>query len=262
MTDKTLSVVEQKTVEFYDDELIAVRAADGHVYVSIRHMCEALGINTQGQTRRIQRQPVLVAGRSWVDILSTQPHPQRRRAQVLRVDLVPLWLTGISTKSIKDEETREKLLKFQQEAAKVLYEAFQEGRLTATPTFDDLLEKDSPAVAAYKTALAIVELARNQVLLEARLDDFGERLERVEATLGDPGRNITPDQASQISQAVKAVAMIMTKKSGSSQYGAVYGELYRKFGITSYKLLPANRFEEATKFLSDWHQSLAGEEPF
>ena len=262
MPDKDLTPVEQKTVDFYDDELVAVRASDGHVYVSIRHLCDALGIDTQGQSRRIQRQQVLKEGYSWVDILSTQPHPQRRRAQVLRVDLVPLWLTGISTKSIGDEETSKKLLKLQQEAAKVLYEAFQEGRLTSATTFDELLEKDSPAVSAYKAALAIVELARNQVLLESRLDDYGERLERVEATLGDPGRNITPDQASQISQAVKAVAMVMTKKSGSSQYGAVYGELYRKFGITGYKMLPTSKYQEAMDWLTEWHGQLTGDEPF
>ena len=58
----------------------------------------------------------------------------------------------------------------------------------------------------------------------------------------------TEEQASQISQAVKTVAMTLSKASGSNQYGAVYGELYRKFGITSYKLLPAKRFNEAMSF--------------
>jgi len=45
-------------------------------------------------------------------------------------------------------------------------------------------------------------------------------------------RYVTPDQASQISQAVKAVALAIGKKSGRNEFGAVYGELYRKFGIT------------------------------
>ena len=56
--------------------------------------------------------------------------------------------------------------------------------------------------------------------------------------------------------------MTLSKASGSNQYGGVYGELYRKFGITSYKLLPASRFEEAIGFLTSWHQSLVGDEPF
>jgi hypothetical protein len=100
--EKILVPVDQRAVDFYGDELIAVRAEDGHIYVSLRHLCDALGIDTQGQARRIKRQAILEKGYSWVDILSTQPNPQRRRSQVLRVDLVPLFLTGISTKSIAD----------------------------------------------------------------------------------------------------------------------------------------------------------------
>ena len=55
--------------------------------------------------------------------------------------------------------------------------------------------------------------------------------------LGDTGRYVTEDQASQISQAVKTVALKLGKKSGRNEYGAVYGELYRKFGVPGYKQL-------------------------
>jgi hypothetical protein len=47
-----------------------------------------------------------------------------------------------------------------------------------------------------------------------------------------------------------------------AEYGGVYGELYRKFSITSYKLLPAKKFEEAMNWLTEWHQSMVGDEPF
>ncbi|HEY1408381.1 MAG TPA: ORF6C domain-containing protein, partial [Promineifilum sp.] len=104
--------------------------------------------------------------------------------------------------------------------------------------------------------------ARNQLLMRAQLTDHENRLETIEAQLGDTGRNVTPDQASQLSQAVKAVALAQGKKTGRNEFGAVYGELYRKFGITSYKMLPARRFEEAMKFLTAWHESLSGTVPF
>ncbi|MCA9978593.1 MAG: ORF6C domain-containing protein, partial [Anaerolineales bacterium] len=144
-----------------------------------------------------------------------------------------------------------------------------EGRLTADPDFNALLTQNTPAVQAYQMLQAMARLARQQILLEARqesqqaqLRDHEQRLESIEATLGDPGRTITPEQASQISQAVKAIALILSKRSGSNQYGSVYGELYRKFGITGYKLLPAHKFSEAITWLTEWHQSLVGEEPF
>jgi hypothetical protein len=109
----------------------------------------------------------------------------------------------------------------------------------------------------------MLQLARNQLLIRGQLDDHDRRLEALEATIGDPGRNVTPDEASQISQAVKAVAMKLSEISGRNEYGGVYGEMYRKFGITSYKLLPANRFEEAMIWLSEWYQSVTDDDvPF
>ena len=60
--DRMLIVVEQKIVIFYDDELVAMRAEDKHVYVSVRHLCDALGVDRRGQIRRIQRQKILNKG--------------------------------------------------------------------------------------------------------------------------------------------------------------------------------------------------------
>lgn len=260
----TLSAVEQKTVTLYDEELVAVRGEDEKIYVAVRHMCNALGIDQRSQRRRIQNHSIISEGYVRGDIL-TPPGKRggggRQQTGLLRVDLVPLWLAGIETGKVS-EEKREKLESFQREAATVLWEAFQQGRLTATPSFDQLIQKDSPAVNAYKMAVAVVELARNQVLLEARIDEHEGRLEQIEATLGDPGRQVSQDQASQISQAVKTVALVLSKSSGSNQYGSVYGELYRKFGVTSYKLLPERKFDEAMQWLTEWHEQLTNDNPF
>lgn len=264
--DSTLKPVEQREVVFYDDTLTAVRGDDGHVYVAIRQMCDALGLDAQGQNRRINRHVVLAEGLKGVDKLSTPGGPQS--AYVLRVDLVPLWLAGIRTKSVR-EAIRSKLEQYQREAAKVLWEAFQDGRLTADPSFDELLNSDSPAAQAYQMAQAMMRLARQQLLLEAQMEshtaqlgDHEQRLEQIETALGDTGRHITPEQASQLSQAVKTVAMKLGKQTGRNEYGGVYGELYRRFDITSYKQLPAARFQEAMSFMTDWHRTLVGEESF
>ncbi|NHZ72706.1 MAG: hypothetical protein GWP17_06455 [Aquificales bacterium] len=43
--EKTLQVSEQKQVELYGDEVTAVRLSDGQIYVSLSHICKALGVN-------------------------------------------------------------------------------------------------------------------------------------------------------------------------------------------------------------------------
>jgi hypothetical protein len=257
--EKTLMPIEQREVSFYGDELTAIRADDGQVYVAIRQMCDALGLDDRSQRRRIQQHTILAKGYQRGVILT--PHRGQQEAGMLRVDLVPLWLSGVSTKAVKDE-IRGKLERYQEEAAKVLWEAFQEGRLTADPVFDELLQQDTPEAQAYKLIQGMLHLARSQLMMRAKLEDHETRLERIEATLGDPGKNVTPGQAMQISQAVKAIAMELGKKSGRNEFGGVYGELYRRYEINSYKLLPAHKFDAAMAWLNEWYQALTGEAPF
>lgn len=96
-------------------------------------------------------------------------------------------------------------------------------------------------------------------LHEHKISDHDNRLEAIETSLTDSGRNVTPDQASQISQAVKAVALAQGKKSGRNEFGAVYGELYRREGVTSYKMIPARRFDQVMQWLTAWYQELTGQ---
>jgi hypothetical protein len=258
------TALEPRTVKFYDDELVAVQDAGG-IYVAVKHMCDALGLNVRGQQQRINRHKILSDGFRTLTIL-TEPAPDGRgggpqRTNMLRADLVPLWLSGVSVRGIKPE-LREKMERFQKEAAAVLWEAFQNGRLTNQVSFSELLAADSPAAQAYRLAAAMMRLAEQQLLMEARLESHEVRLENIEAALGQPGRFVTPEQAMQVSQAVKAIAMKLSDRSGRNEYGGVYGELYRRFSIVSYKELPAARYEDAMGFLREWHGRLAGDSPF
>ena len=254
-----MQVENQKDVVFYEDRLTAVRADDGRVYVSIPQMCDALGLQAQGQRRRIAEHDVLAEG---LVRLSIETAGGRQAVYMLRHDLVPLWLAGVQGRSTR-EEVRPKLRRYQLEAAAVLWEAFADGRLTAEGGADAALAGVSPETAqAVEIARAVFALARAQAALEARLGGRLEavegRLETVEAALAPAARAVSEDQASQISQAVKAVALALGRASGRNEFGGVYGELYRRFGITGYKMLPARRFEEAMRWLTEWHESATG----
>lgn len=265
MAEKSVATIEQKIVMFYDDELIAIRADDGQIYVSFRHLCDSLGVSRQSQMVKVRDHDVLHEGYKGGTII-TPPSKSgrgggRQQASLLRVDLIPMWLTTISASRVK-EEVREKIKRYQREAAKVLWEAFQDGRLTIDPSFEALLQTDSPAVQAYKTFQALTKLARHQIFMEARLDDHEQRLEQIESALGDTDRQVTPEQAMQISQGVKAVARELGKRTKRNEYGGVYGELYRRYGINSYKTLPVSKFDDALSWLNDWLQSIIDDTAF
>lgn len=261
-----LAVIEQKRVEFYGDEIVAIRAENGTVYVPVRPICDLLGIDWSGQRQRIMRDPVLSQVSMSVGVITTDIDLESRRPKTSHMLALPLdylsgFLFGMSANRVK-EDVRDRLIRYQMECYKVLSEAFFEGRLTPDTDFEVLLQTDSPAAQAYKTFQALAKLARHQLILESRLDQHEVRLEQLESTIGDPGRYITPDQASQISQAVKTVALKLGMQSGRNEYGAVYGELYRKFGITGYKQLPASKFQQAMNWLNEWRESIEGSLPF
>ena len=268
MNDNALTVVEQKFISFYGDELIAVRVADGTIYVPIRPICNLLGLNWAGQRQRINRDPVLVEEATPVCVTHTgHEHGQSQEVDMISLPLKFLsgFLFGVSVKRVK-LELQERLIKYQRECYEVLHEAFREGRLTGESGIDELLATDSPAAQAYKMASAIMKIARQQLLLESqiesntnRIDKHAQRLELIEEQLGSPDRHVTPEQAMQISQAVKAIAHELSKLSGRNAYGGVYGELYRRFSVNSYKMLPASKFLEAMSWLNSWLQELQGD---
>jgi len=260
--DRSLSITEQKTVEFYGDEIVAVRAKDGTVYVPVRPICDLLGVSWSSQQNRINRDEVLstVATNISVFVTNTQGQEQHRTMLCLPLDYISGFLFGLSAGRVR-EDIRDKIIRYKKECYQVLAEAFQEGRLSPDTDFEALLRTDSPAAQAYRTFQALAKLARHQLILESRLDQHEERLEQLESTIGDPGRFVTPDQASQISQAVKTVALKLGKKSGHNEYGAIYGELYRKFGITGYKQLPASKYQQAMNWLNEWRENLEETNP-
>lgn len=269
MADKALVPVEQKQVLFYDDEITAVLVQvddEQQVYIPLRPICEYLGLDWSAQTRRIRRDPVLSKWATFVAITATNPEEAQKGGNpnmlCLPLDYLNGFLFGVSASRVK-ADLQERVILYQERCYKVLTEAFQEGRLTADVSFDDLLANDTPAAQAYKIAAAIMKMARQQLMLEAQLEthatrlvDHEQRLEEIESTLGDSGRFVTPDQAMQISQAVKAIAIVYGKQTKKNEFGAVYGELYRREGITSYKQLPGRRFEAVMKWMSDWYRDL------
>ena len=256
-----LTVIEQKQVPFYADQITAVlvQADDGArvIYVPVRPICDLLGIAWQSQLRRITQDEVLSEESRGVTVTVTpQGRAQRQEMICLPLDYINGWLFGISAKRVKPA-VKEQLIRYKQECYKVLSKAFQSGQLSLDGRYAELLNNtDSPAVQAYKTIEALLDMARQQVLLEAAVTDHEQRLQSLEAWRGDEGRMVTPSQASDLSQAVKAVAHELGKQSGRNEYGGVYGEMYRRFSINSYKRLPSAEFDAAMDWLRQWFESL------
>lgn len=268
MSDKKALVpVEEQTVLFYEDEITVVvvntAAAEQPIYVPIRPICDYLDIDWSSQRRRISNDPVLSKRARSVAVTATEAGG-RREMTCLPLDYLNGWLFGVSVNRIKDESLRERLIRYQDECYSVLAKAFASRQTAPSPTMSALVQ-------VREMGHAIMQMAEEQMEFERRLTETETSMGQAVRIVGNltkrvtlieqrltPGNSVTEDQASQISQAVKAVAMKMSEQSGRNEYGGVYGELYRKYGITSYKLLPAAKFESAMTWLSDWYAQIAG----
>lgn len=277
--NKELAPIEQRQVVFYEDEITAVIVdSDGQreVYVPIRPICDYLGVGWTGQYERLQRDAVLFDVTATVRVTRTEGNREVAREMLcLSLDYLNGWLFGINANRVKPE-VRDKVLRYQRGCYRVLAEAFRDGRLTVNSDgetdFETQLKTADPnAVEAYNTALAIMKLAKSHIMLQGRIDSHErqlrfhdarledveeafERLEDVESALGLLGDDpvISEAQASQISQGVKAVAVVLGKRSGRNEFGGVYGQLYRRYSVSGYKMLPAQQFKDAMVWLAEW----------
>lgn len=276
MTDLT----PQRIVPFYGDELAAVQQPDGDIFVLFGRLCDNLGLVQQAQVRRIRRHAVMSEG---LVNLTVQTPGGPQIVQSLRLDLLPLWLAGVQAERVK-EAVREKLVRYQREAAFVLWEAFKGQILVA--------EADSPSaegshavqqlqqIAAMGRAIAImaeqqIELQRQQEQLTERLNRAGHVVKLMQGTISDvqvrlgvledklhPATYITDEQATEISNMVKALAEILTStEKAKNHYQGIFAELYRRFGVSSYKMIRIEQYEAVLRFIADWRAAtLAHEE--
>lgn len=274
MSLQSLEVVEQRQISFYEDEITVLLTEDGTAYVPIRPICNLLGIAWAAQRLRINRDPVLSeVARPMIVTITGHAHGKTQDVETITLPLDYLngWLFGITVSRIKPH-LQETLIRYQRDCYRVLADAFIHDRVTHRPdtAIEELLNTDSPSAQAYKMIMAMAQMARQQLVLESRVNSvesdvsgLENRVQILEAHGGDISRQIDNVQASRISQAVKAIAIELGKRSGRNEFGGVWGELYRRFEISGYRELPAVQFDKAIHFLSDWYSSLTNTEtPF
>jgi hypothetical protein len=263
--NNALIPLEQKTVIFYDDEVTAVLVEqDGRqtVYVPIRPICEFLGVDWRSQYNRIRRDPVLSKYFTGV-VITTTPDPDRggggpQTTNCLPLDYLNGFLFGINAARVK-EEVREQLIRYQEECYRVLAQAFLE---TPAPG-DDWAVTDPEARLALQqirqNALAVAHLAEEQLQIMARLDkaaivvgQHGRRIAALERQLS-PRDAITDEQALDIGEKVRAIAMTITEKDRSkNHFQAIFNEIHRRFRVSSYKNIRQDQYQIVLDFLDDW----------
>jgi hypothetical protein len=117
--ERALQPIDQRTVDFYGDELTAVLVEveeQQKVYVPVKPICDFLGVDWEGQRQRIGRDAVLseVAMSAFItqaDIEEGSRRPHRSAMLCLPLDYLNGWMFGINAARVKTE-VRERLIRY------------------------------------------------------------------------------------------------------------------------------------------------------
>ena len=274
-TSLPITALQQREIDFYGDQIVAALVpAEGQpqpaIYVPVRPICEYLGLDWSSQRQRIDRDPVLSDVRQGV-VVMTAPSADGRGGGPQEMLCLPVqflhgWLFGINATRIKPE-LQEKVIRYQRECYGVLWRAFQAQTLTAFGA-----EREMSSLGYVRNmALAIAQMAEQQMAFELRLDRTEARLDQAAQVVGAlvrdvaevkrrvaPGTYIGDEQASEIQLRVKGLAQLLGQHDGAkNHYQGVFGTLYRTFGVTSYKNIPQARYAEVLALLEEWRQDVA-----
>jgi hypothetical protein len=272
---EVLTPEEVRTVEFYGDEIAAALIhAEGEalIYVPLRPLCEYLGLSWSAQFERIKRDEVLSEAIKTVRVTRTDEIVRVTRTVSRRGDpnvlclplkFLPGWLFGIETSRIKKPELRERIILYRRECYDKLWDAFKYDVMQSIGALPPPAPLATGAQIAYELATAVQNLAREQIELESRMTRAAQWAKGIESRVTalelrlQPGQQISEAQAAELAQQVKAVAHALASKGGANGYQRVYGELYRRYSIGTYRALPQEKFSEALDWLRAWYEEIA-----
>lgn len=118
---------EIQTIDFHGDGLACV-LKDGTPHVSVRHVCEALGVDITGQLQKLKTAPWAT-----IEIISTVAGDGKARdLAMIPVKSLSMWMATINPRKVA-AEVRAKLERYQLEAADVLDRYFRQGERFEQP---------------------------------------------------------------------------------------------------------------------------------
>ncbi|QOV97183.1 phage antirepressor N-terminal domain-containing protein [Rhodococcus pyridinivorans] len=142
---------------------IPAAEVDGKPFVPIKPMCEAIGIDVDGQRRKLAEAEWAVTEL----ISATGSDGKSYQMVALDADHLPMWLATIQTNRIA-EEARPVLIAFQREAAAALRDYFYRGGAINPSATEDQLERIARQAGAQAAVLQALKGIVDPKHLEAK----------------------------------------------------------------------------------------------
>ncbi|MDQ2810169.1 MAG: ORF6C domain-containing protein [Chloroflexota bacterium] len=274
--DPMEQVREQQIVPFLGDQLTTALTTTGNIYISLPGICQALGLNGQAQTRRVQRNAVLARGLQRI-LLATAGGPQA--VFCLRIDKLGLFMAGLETSRLRPE-FQGKIIAYQEELAPLATRLFLRTVGFTTRDFvppDDIQGRALAAQIDHLTAVVgfLQEHLTDMQAAAGAVQGIVVRLDqavRVLESLTDGQQQITArqdateDQVARIDERTaglspahkRAVQTLVNRMIRATQgtrrpldYSTIYGRLKHRFNVAAYGEIADEQFDQVMAHLRD-----------
>jgi len=253
----------ERKLLFWGKEIATADLKDGKGYVSVRSLCEAFGIDGRAQRKRLMRQQGYFEVFTATILTTTAGGPQPTLC--LMASAVPLFLTGVELERVEDTGARQLLKAFLDEDHTVLAEHFgisERGELqflresvarmvAEQEMFEENLSKKVEA------ELAEMRQAHEEKVTQIReaFSDLRQQVTRIEAVAG-PKARLTPEQLSQLRQAVATLGTLMQESGVAKTYPGIYMDITRLTGVSRSEDVRQEDFQLVVEFLDRQIQAL------
>lgn len=268
---------EQLPITLFDSVVLAVRAADGHIYLTVRDLCAALVLIPSSQLRAIRADD-----RLHLVSFRLRIGRQVRTSECLLLDDIPLWLVKVRPPR-NNAEVSERLRYVQSYLIASVRSAFS--ALTGLPDVPSNQIEDLQDLDVVDPSLqALRELVERQTHMEesqdrareawrdlaAQIRELGGVLPLVEelrARMQEVERQlrlrISPEQRNTIYRLMQAYGDARAIRSGAQsgvEIRKCWAEFNARFGIATYTDLSADQFDAALQFIKSQYRALTGSE--
>jgi hypothetical protein len=253
----------ERKLAFRDKEIATADLKDGKGYVSVRSLCEAFGLDQRAQRKRLMRQQGYFESYTVTILMDTAGGPQPTLC--LMASAVPLFLTGVDLERVQDEETRQLLTAFLDEAHTVLAEHFgisERGEIqflrssiarmvAEQESFEETLSKKVEA------ELVVFRKAHEEKVQQIRdaFSNLRQQVTRLEAVAG-PKVRLSPEQLGQLRQLVVTLGTLLQESGVSKPYPGIYMDITRLTGVSRSEDIRQEDFAEVVAFLEQQIQAL------
>lgn len=286
--------LEHREVDFYGTHLIAVRDKVGLIWVPLRALCEAIGLDYASQYTKVKADYVLGKHTSLIAVAGNFGRSQE--VVCLDLNFVRGWLFSVNVNRVKPE-VRDQLVRFQEQVYEVINRAFErmvppddglsDAMIRSIVENLDQQKKLWETVLQEKQRLRAVEgwiqdiddrtsdidreLSRQQTTINTVLSDLQQlrqnqlvlttELQGTLRLLPKPSDSIDAAQKAAIKALVDDIVSAAQAKGvrlgqGRNDYPAVWDAFKRRFDLAKYDELTIAKFDDAILWLKTWLERL------